>query len=219
MFFLADMLNKKLHLPRSGEALPGRGKPLRTAARHCVSRRLLKGPYPEGAESLVLAMGDFHAAERLFWSLEGVWVTAAGFCGGTTPNPTYQEVGTGLTGHAQAVLVVFDPAIVSLVDLLKLFWETHNPTQGMRQGSDIGTLYRSGIYPRGDGQNRLALASRDAYQVALDGAGFGAVTTSIVPEAPFYFAEAEHQQYLAKNRTGAILLKGTGVAFPDSTQR
>jgi peptide-methionine (S)-S-oxide reductase len=218
MFFLADMLNKKLHLPRPEEALPGRGKPLRTAARHHVSKRPLKGPYPEGAESMVFAMGDFHAAERLFWPLEGVWVTAAGFCGGTTPNPTYQEVGTGLTGHAQAVLVVFDPAIVSLAGLLKLFWEAHDPTQGMRQGSDLGTLYRSGIYPRDAGQNRVTLASRDAYQAALHDAGLGAITTEIVPEAPFYFAEADHQQYLARNRSGGAGLTGTGVVFPDSAR-
>ncbi len=217
MFFLSDMLNKKLHLPEAEEALPGREKPLRTASRHRVSRRPLKGPYPEGTESVVFAMGDFHAAERLFWPLEGVWVTVAGFCGGMTPNPTYQEVGTGLTGHAQAVLVVFDPAIVSLADLLKLFWETHNPTQGMRQGGDIGTLYRSGIYPRGSAQHRLARVSRDAYQAALHGAGLGAVTTEIAPEAAFYFAEAEHQQYLAGNRSGGVGLAGTGVAFPHPT--
>lgn len=214
MFFLADMLNKKLHLPKPGETLPGREKPLRTAARHHVSRRPLKGPYPEATESVVVAMGDFHAVERLFWPLEGVWVTAAGFCGGATPNPTYQEVGTGLTGHAQAVLVVFDPATVSLAALLKVFWEAHNPTQGMRQGSDVGTFYRSGIYPRGAGQQRLTLASRDDYQAALQGAGLGVVTTEIAPDAPFYFAEAEHQQYFAKNSGGGGLT-GTGVVFPD----
>lgn len=213
MFFLADMLNKKLHLPKAGETLPGREKPLRTAARHHVSRRPLKGPYPEGAESVVFAMGNFHEAERLFWSLEGVWVTAAGFGGGATPNPTYQEVGTGLTGHAQAVLVVFDPSIVSVQALLKRFWEAHNPTQGMRQGSDIGTFFRSAIYPRSAAQHRLALASRDAYQAALQGAGLGTITTEIVPDAPFYFAEAEHQQYFARNGGGG--LGGTGVAFSD----
>ncbi len=214
MFFLADMLNKKLHLPRPGEALPGREKPIRTALRHHVRKRPLKGPYPEGLASAVFGMGDFHRAEGLFWPVPGVWVTAAGFCGGATPNPTYQEVGTGLTGHAEAVLVVFDPAVAPYAGLLKLFWEAHDPTQGMRQGKDVGTMYRSALYPGNETQHEAALASRETYQEALRAAGIGAITTEIVPAMPFYFAEAEHQQYHAKNRTGAAGPAGTGVAFP-----
>lgn len=213
MFFLADMLNKKLHLPKPGEALPGRAGPVRTAVRHHVSRRPLKGPYPQGLQWSVFGMGDFHAAERTFWPVEGVWVTAAGFAGGMTPNPTFQEVGTGLTGHAQAVLVVFDPAVVSYEALLALFWEGHDPTQKMRQGGDVGTMYRSALYPEGEAQLETALASRDVYQAALHAAGLGAIATQIVPEAGFYFAEAEHQQYLSRNRSAGSSLKGTGVSF------
>lgn len=213
MFFLADMLNKKLHLPKPGEALPGRAGPVRTAARHHVSRRPLKGPYPQGLQRSVFGMGDFHTAERTFWPVEGVWVTAAGFAGGMTPNPTFQEVGTGLTGHAQAVLVVFDPAVVSYEALLALFWESHDPTQKMRQGGDVGTMYRSVLCPEGETQLETALASRDAYQAALHAAGLGAIATQIVPEAGFYFAEAEHQQYLSRNRSAGSSLKGTGIPF------
>lgn len=213
MFFLADMLNRRLHLPKAEEALPGRAAPVRTAARHRVSRRPLKGPYPQGLEPSVFGMGDFHKAEPIFWQAEGVWVTAAGFAGGMTANPTFQEVGTGLTGHAQAVLVVFDPAVVSYDALLKLFWEGHDPTQKMRQGGDVGTFYRSGLYPQGEAQFQTALASRDAYQAALHAAGLGAITTEVVPGAGFYFAEAEHQQYLARNGNSVCGLKGTGVSF------
>jgi peptide-methionine (S)-S-oxide reductase len=212
MFFLSDMLNKKLQLPKPGEALPGRDKPMATASRHYVSKRPLKGPYPDGLETAMFGLGCFWGAERLFWETEGVWVTAAGYAGGLTPNPTYQETCTGLTGHAEVVLVVFDPKIVSYADLLKIFWEAHDPTQGMRQGNDVGTTYRSAIYALGDDQQQAALASRDAYQAELRKAGRGKVTTEIAPAPEFYFAEEDHQQYLAKNPYGYCGLKGTGVA-------
>jgi len=213
MFFLSDMLNKRLHLPKPGDALPGRAKPVRTAVKHHVSKRPLKGPYRQGLETAVFGMGNFHDAERLFWQAEGVWVTASGFAGGLTANPTYQEVLTGLTGHAQAVLVVFDPAVLPHAGLLRLFWEGHDPTQGMRQGADIGTPYRSAIYTYGETQHRAALASRDACQSALSAAGFGKVTTEIAAAPEFYFAEAEHQQYLSRNPGNPSGLKGTGISF------
>ncbi len=212
MFFLADMLNKKLELPKPGEALPGRDRAIPTARQHFVSGRPLAGPYPEGLETAMFGLGCFWGAERLFWQTEGVWVTAVGYAGGITPNPTYQETCTGLTGHAEVVLVVFDPKVVAYSDLLKIFWEEHDPTQGMRQGNDIGTTYRSAIYTFGEAQHRAALASRDAYQQALRDAGRGQITTEIAPAPAFYFAEAEHQQYLAKNPFGYCGLKGTGVA-------
>jgi peptide-methionine (S)-S-oxide reductase len=212
MFFLSDMLNKKLNLPKPGEALPGRERPIPTAARHYVSKHPLKGPYPEGLETALFGLGCFWGAERLFWQTPGVWVTASGYSGGVTPNPTYQETCTGLTGHAETVLAVFDPKVVSYADLLKVFWEAHDPTQGMRQGNDVGTTYRSAIYTLSDEQQRQALASRDAYQASLKDAGRDRITTEIQPAGPFYFAEEEHQQYLAKNPQGYCGLKGTGVA-------
>ncbi len=212
MFFLSDMLNRKLNLPKPGEALPGCARPIPTGAEHFVSKRPLKGPYPEGLETALFGMGCFWGAERLFWQTPGVWVTAVGYAGGTTPNPTYQETCTGLTGHAEVVLVVFDPKAVSYADLLKLFWESHDPTQGMRQGNDVGSTYRSAIYTFGAAQQQAALASRDAYQAALDASGRGKITTEIAPAPEFYFAEADHQQYLAKNPYGYCGLKGTGVA-------
>jgi len=212
MFFLSDMLNKKLNLPKPSEALPGRARAIATAARHFVSKRPLKGPYPEGLETALFGLGCFWGAERLFWQLEGVWVTAVGFAGGVTPNPTYQETCTGLTGHAEVVLVVHDPKIVSYAELLKLFWESHDPTQGMRQGNDVGTTYRSAIYSFGDAQRQAAIASRDAYEAALRGAGGGKITTEIAAAPEFYFAEPDHQQYLAKNPHGYCNLRGTGVA-------
>ena len=212
MFFLSDMLNKKLHLPKPGEALPGRDRPIPTAAKHHVTRRPLKGPYPQGLETAMFGMGCFWGAERLFWQTEGVWVTAVGYAGGQTPNPTYQETCTGLTGHAEVVLVVFDPALVSYGELLRIFWESHDPTQGMRQGNDVGTTYRSAIYTFGEAQQAAALASRDAYQAELRKAGRSAITTEIAPAPAFYFAEEDHQQYLAKNPYGYCGLKGTGVA-------
>ena len=212
MFFLSDMLNRKIQMPKPGEALPGRSQPIPTAAEHHVSRRPLKGPYPEGMEKAMFGLGCFWGAERLFWQTEGVWVTAAGYAGGITPNPTYQETCTGLTGHAEVVLVVFDPKVVAYSGLLKIFWEGHDPTQGMRQGNDVGTTYRSAIYTFGAAQEQAAAASRDAYAKALKAGGRGRITTEIAPAPEFYFAEADHQQYLAKNPYGYCGLKGTGVA-------
>jgi len=212
MFFLSDMLNKKYHMPKPGEALPGRPNAIPTAAKHHISKRALKGPYPDGLETAMFGLGCFWGAERLFWQTEGVWVTAVGYAGGYTPNPTYQETCTGLTGHAEVVLVVFDPKVVSYQDLLKVFWEAHDPTQGMRQGNDVGTTYRSAIYTYGQAQQDAAIASRDAYQAALKSAGRDKITTEIAPVPEFYFAEEDHQQYLAKNPYGYCGLKGTGVS-------
>jgi peptide-methionine (S)-S-oxide reductase len=214
MFFLSDMLNKKLNLPKPGEALPGRQKPIPTSTKHFVSRRSLKGPYPEGLETAMFGLGCFWGAERMFWQMPGVWVTAVGYAGGITPNPTYQETCTGLTGHAEVVLVVFDPKAVSYSHLLKAFWENHDPTQGMRQGNDVGTTYRSAIYTSGEAQHAAAIASRDAYEVSLREAGRGKITTEIEPAPVFYFAEADHQQYLAKNPYGYCNLRGTGISCP-----
>ena len=212
MFFLSDMLNKKLKLPAANEALPGRAEPIPTAAQHYVSRRPLKGPYPDGVEIAYFGMGCFWGAERLFWQTPGVWMTAVGFQGGHTPNPTYQETCTGLTGHAETVMVVYDPEQVSFADLLKIFWESHDPTQGMRQGNDVGTTYRSTIYTTTDAQLAEAQASKVAYEDALIAARRSKITTEIEPAPMFYFAEPEHQQYLAKNPYGYCGLQGTGVA-------
>jgi len=212
MFSISDVLNKKVQMPTSEQALPGRDRPLPTASHHYVSKRPLKGPYPEGFATALFGLGCFWGAERLFWQTEGVWVTAVGYAGGITPNPTYPETCTGLTGHAEVVLVVFDPNVVSYPDLLKIFWEAHDPTQGMRQGNDVGTTYRSAVYTVGETQARQATASRDAYQASLRLAGRGTITTEILPAPAFYFAEEEHQQYLAKNPYGYCNLKGTGVA-------
>lgn len=212
MFFLSDMLNKKLKLPTPQEALPGRDRPIPTATKHHVSKRPLHGPYPDGLETAYFGMGCFWGAERLFWETPGVWVTAVGYQGGVTPNPTYQETCTGLTGHAEMVLVVYDPREVSYGELLRIFWESHDPTQGMRQGNDVGTTYRSAIYTTSDAQLAEALASKEAYEAALGAAGRSRITTEIAPAAQFYFAEVEHQQYLAKNPFGYCGLKGTGVA-------
>ncbi len=218
MFFLSDLLNKKTQLPKPEQALPGRDRPMPTAAKHFVSQRPLKGPYPEGLETAMFGLGCFWGAERLFWQMDGVWVTAVGYAGGVTPNPTYQETCTGLTGHAEIVLVVFDPKIVSYATLLKIFWESHDPTQGMRQGNDVGSTYRSAIYTVGEGEHRAALASRDTYDAALRAAGRDKITTEIAAAPEFYFAEEEHQQYLAKNPYGYCNMKGTGVscAIPQS---
>ena len=212
MFFLSDMLNKKLKMPAPSEALPGRDRPMPTASKHYVSKHPLKGPYPDGLEQAMFGLGCFWGAERLFWQIPGVWVTAVGYAGGITPNPTYQETCTGLTGHAEVVLVVFDPSQVAYADLLKIFWEAHDPTQGMRQGNDVGTTYRSVIYTFGDTQQEAALVSRDAYQAALKQAGRDTITTEVEQAPNFYFAEEDHQQYLAKNPYGYCGLKGTGVA-------
>ena len=212
MFFLSDMLNKKTTMPKPEQSLPGRARPIPTASKHFVNKRPLKGPYPDGLETALFGLGCYWGAERLFWQTEGVWVTAVGFAGGVTPNPTYQETCTGLTGHAEVVLVVFDPKIVSYAQLLKIFWEAHDPTQGMRQGNDVGTTYRSTIYTYGEAQQQAALASAEAYGKSLKSAGRDRITTEIEPAPEFYFAEEEHQQYLAKNPYGYCNLKGTGVA-------
>jgi peptide-methionine (S)-S-oxide reductase len=209
---LLDMLTRKLSMPPAGEALPGRSDPIPTAETHFVNGRKLKGPYPEGLQTALLGLGCFWGAERVFWQTPGVYVTAAGYAGGATPNPTYQEVCTGMTGHTEMVLVVFDPAKVSYAELLKRFWEAHDPTQGMRQGNDVGTQYRSAVYVFGDEQRRQAEASRDAYQRALGKRG--TITTEILNAPPFFFAEDYHQQYLAKNPGGYCGLGGTGVSCP-----
>lgn len=212
MFFLSDMLNKKLKLPAAGDALPGRNEPLATSGTHFVSKRDLKGPWPEGMDAAYFGMGCFWGAERLFWQTGGVWVTAAGYAGGTTPNPTYQETCTGLTGHAEIVMVVFDPTVVSYGKLLKIFWESHDPTQGMRQGNDVGTTYRSAIYAASADQLAQAEASCKAYGKALARAGRERITTEIRMAPEFYYAEADHQQYLARNPGGYCGLRGTGVS-------
>jgi peptide-methionine (S)-S-oxide reductase len=203
---------KKSELPAAGQALPGRPSPIPTAQNHFVSGHALKGPYPEGSAKALFAFGCFWGAERKFWQLPGVWVTAVGYVAGTTPNPTYEEVCSGQTGHTEAVLVVYDPKQVTYAELLKAFWESHNPTQGMRQGNDIGTQYRSGIYTFNGAQQKAAEESKKEYEVALKQKGYGAITTEILPAPEFYFAEDYHQQYLAKNPRGYCGLGGTGVA-------
>ena len=192
----------------------GRPDPIATDEVHFVLGHPLKGPHPDGFESAVFAMGCFWGVERVFWKLPGVWVTSAGYAGGQTPNPTYREVCSGETGHAEVVEVVFDPAKISYADLLKVFWETHNPTQGMRQGNDVGTQYRSAIYYADEAQRIAAEASRDAYQAALSAKGLGRITTEIAPRPPYYFAEGYHQGYLAKNPDGYCGIGGTGVECP-----
>lgn len=203
---------KTVEIPPKGAALPGREAEIPTAEAHFVNGRALKRPYPEGIEVAVFGLGCFWGAERKFWETEGVWATAVGYAGGETPNPTYQEVCSGGTGHTEVVLVAFDPQKVSYDELLKIFWESHDPTQGMRQGNDIGTQYRSAIYTNGPDQAAKAEASREGYQAALRGAGLGAITTEIRQAGEFYYAEDYHQQYLAKNPQGYCGLGGTGVA-------
>ncbi|MCB5174141.1 peptide-methionine (S)-S-oxide reductase MsrA [Microvirga lenta] len=204
---------KRLDLPTKADALPGRSTPLPTAERHFVNGRPLQGPYPEGMKQALFGLGCFWGAERKFWQMEdGIWVTAVGYAAGITPNPTYEEVCSGLTGHNEVVLVVYDPAKVSYEALLKTFWENHDPTQGMRQGNDVGTQYRSGIYVFDEDQRRSAEASKQAYAEALASRGYGPVTTEILAAPPFYFAEDYHQQYLAKNPGGYCGLGGTGVS-------
>lgn len=204
----------KLRLPAPGTALPGRSTPIATAERHRLFDRSLKPPFPEGSATAIFGLGCFWGAERLFWRLPGVLLTAVGYAGGETPNPTYDEVCTGRTGHAEVVLVVFDPATIAYADLLRTFWEAHDPTQGMRQGNDVGTQYRSVIYTTDEPQAAAALASRDAYDRALRDAGFEIVTTEIRAAPPFYWAEADHQQYLDRVPHGYCGLAGTGVACP-----
>jgi peptide-methionine (S)-S-oxide reductase len=205
---------KSLELPTQETALPGRAHPIPTAQTHFINGHPLKGPYPEGMETAVFAMGCFWGEEKKFWSLPGVYLTAVGYVNGVTPNPTYEEVCSGRTGHTEAVLVVYDPKVTTYAALLKVFWESHDPTQGMRQGNDIGTQYRSGIYPANDAQEAAAQASKEAYQQALSAKGFGKITTEIVPAGEFYFAEDYHQQYLAKNPAGYCGIGGTGVVCP-----
>ena len=203
---------KKPAMIDAASALPGRAEPLPTAQRHLVNGNPLKGPYPQGAETAIFAMGCYWGAERKFWQVPGVFVTAVGNAGGFTPNPTYEEVCSGLTGHTESVLVVFEPSKVSYEALLKVFWESHDPTQGLRQGNDVGSQYRSAIYCTTPGQKKAALDSKAAYEAALRARGFGPITTEIAEAGPFYFAEAYHQQYLARNPNGYCGLGGTGVS-------
>jgi len=208
------MFGKSQTMPSKDAALPGRKQPMPVPAEHFVNHHRLEPPFPEGAARAMFAMGCFWGAERKFWELPGVYVTAVGYAAGYTPNPTYREVCTGMTGHAEVVLVVFDPKAISYDELLRVFWENHDPTQGMRQGNDVGTQYRSGIYYYDADQGRAAEASRDRFQQELTGAGFGRITTEILPAPEFYYAEDYHQQYLAKNPGGYCGLGGTGVACP-----
>ena len=206
------MFGKKARMPARDEALPGRTEEMPVPARHYVNGNPLKEPFPPGMELAQLGLGCFWGAERKFWETAGVYSTAVGYGGGYTPNATYEEVCSGLTGHTELVLVVFDPSVLSYEALLRIFWEAHDPTQGMRQGNDVGTQYRSAIYTYSDAQRDAALRSRDAYQQSLNKAGFGPITTEIAAAGPFYYAEEYHQQYLAKNPGGYCGLGGTGVA-------
>jgi len=210
----AMLFRKTADLPTTENALPGRDAPVKTDETHFVLGNALKGPYPAGFQTAVFGMGCFWGVERVFWQTPGVWVTAAGYAGGITPNPTYEEACSGQTGHTEAVQVVFDPAVISYGELLKVFWENHDPTQGMRQGNDMGSQYRSAIYYLNDAQKAEAEASSDAYQGALDKAGRGKITTEIKAAGPFYFAEDYHQGYLAKNPGGYCGIGGTGVVCP-----
>ena len=209
------MFSKKpLTIPSKAEALPGRAERMPVPDAHFVNKNRLSEPFPEGLARAVFGMGCFWGAEKKFWQLRGVYSTAVGYAGGPTPNPTYREVCTGQTGHNEVVLVVFDPNVIGYDDLLKTFWENHDPTQGMRQGNDVGTQYRSGIYYFDDAQKRAAESSRDVFQKRLTAAGYGAITTEIVPSPEFYYAEDYHQQYLAKNPDGYCGFGGTGVSCP-----
>ncbi|SMH53111.1 peptide-methionine (S)-S-oxide reductase MsrA [Azospirillum agricola] len=209
---LGQFLRKPATLPGPDEALPGRSEPIPVPDRHAINGNPLKPPYPAGLEVVDVGLGCFWGAERKFWQIPGVWVTAVGYQGGHTPNPTYEEVCSGRTGHTEAVRVVYDPAKVSLDTLLRAFWEAHDPTQGMRQGNDVGTQYRSAIYTHTAAQLEAAQATRDAYQQRLKAAGYGPVTTEIREAPPFYHAEGYHQQYLHKNPGGYCGLGGTGVS-------
>lgn len=205
---------KKVTLPTVREALPGRSEKMPVPSGHYVNGHPLQPPFPVGMESAMFGLGCFWGAERKFWQLEGVYTTAVGYAAGITPNPTYQEVCTGMTGHNEVVLVVYDPRVISYEQLLKVFWESHNPTQGMRQGNDTGTQYRSGIYTYSPQQKQLAEKSRSIYQDALNKAGHGQITTEIIDAPEFYYAEGYHQQYLAKNPGGYCGLGGTKVECP-----
>ena len=206
------MFDKKQTMPTPAEALPGRSEKMPVPERHFVNGAPLHAPFPDGMEQALFGLGCFWGAERKFWQQPGVFTTAVGYAAGVTPNPTYREVCTGMTGHNEVVLVVFDPKQVSYEELLRVFWENHDPTQGMRQGNDAGTQYRSGIYTYGDAQRESAERSRDAYQQDLTKAGYGRITTEILPAPEFFYAEDYHQQYLAKNPGGYCGIGGTGVA-------
>jgi peptide-methionine (S)-S-oxide reductase len=214
MVLRSQILTEKSHLPSPELALPGRAEAMSVPAQHYVNGNPLQGPFPAHLQQAVFGLGCFWGAERRFWQQPGVWSTAVGYAGGFTPNPTYEETCSGLTGHTEVVLVVFDPQVISYADLLKLFWEVHNPTQGMRQGNDIGTQYRSAIYCTTGEQLAAAEASAEQFQQALEAQGFGAITTEIRMAPTFYYAEDYHQQYLAKNPGGYCGLRGTGVCLP-----
>jgi peptide-methionine (S)-S-oxide reductase len=204
----------KTQMPAPQDALRGRDREMPVPERHFVNGNRIVPPFPEGFRTAVFGMGCFWGAERVFWQTPGVWSTAVGYAGGFTPNPTYEEVCSGLTGHAEVVLVVFDPARVTYDQLLKVFWENHDPTQGMRQGNDAGTQYRSAVYASNEGERSAAEASRGAYQAVLSKAGYGEITTEIKEAGPFYYAEDYHQQYLGKNPNGYCGMGGTGVSCP-----
>jgi peptide-methionine (S)-S-oxide reductase len=206
------MFGKPSSIPSKSEALAGRAERMPVPEKHHVNGARLEAPFPEGLEQAMFGLGCFWGAEKKFWQQKGVYTTAVGYAAGHTPNPTYREVCSGMTGHTEAVLVVFDPKQISYADLLKLFWENHDPTQGMRQGGDVGTQYRSGIYYYDDDQRAAAERTRDAYQQQLTDAGYGAITTEILPAPEFYYAEDYHQQYLSKNPDGYCGIGGTGVA-------
>ncbi|MDJ0759340.1 MAG: peptide-methionine (S)-S-oxide reductase MsrA [Woeseiaceae bacterium] len=208
------MFKKNLALPSADSALPGRDAALIVSNRHYVNGNPIKPPFPDGLETAIFGLGCFWGAERKFWELDGVFSTAVGYAGGYTQNPTYEEVCSGQTGHSEVVLVVFDPGQVTYDELLRTFWENHDPTQGMRQGNDIGTQYRSVIYTNSDSQMTSAEQSKSAYQGRLDSAGYGAITTELAPAGRFYYAEEYHQQYLAKNPGGYCGIGGTGVSCP-----
>jgi len=208
------MFDKKTKMPAAGEALPGRAQKMDVPEKHHVNGARLEPPFPAGSEAALFGLGCFWGAEKKFWNVKGVYTTAVGYAAGLTPNPTYREVCTGQTGHNEAVLVVFDPKQVSYADLLKVFWESHDPTQGMRQGNDVGTQYRSGIYYYSEAQREAAERSQQAFQQKLAEAGYGRITTELLPAPEFYYAEDYHQQYLSKNPDGYCGLGGTGVTCP-----
>jgi len=208
------MFDKKTRMPSSQEALPGRSERMSVPPAHQVNGARLEPPFPAGLETAMFGLGCFWGAEKLFWGLKGVYTTAVGYAAGSTPNPTYREVCSGQTGHNEAVLVVFDPNQISYAELLKVFWESHDPTQGMRQGNDVGTQYRSGIYCYGEAQREAAERSRDAFQRQLTASRYGRITTEIIAAPEFYYAEDYHQQYLSKNPNGYCGLGGTGVTCP-----
>ena len=206
-------LGKKLTIPTPEQALPGRDQEMKVPEKHFINGNPLKGPFPVGMEMAIFGLGCFWGAERKFWQQEGVYTTAVGYAAGSTPNPTYREVCTGMTGHNEVVLVVYDPEKISYQDLLKVFWESHNPTQGMRQGNDTGTQYRSGIYTYSETQKQQAIASKAAYQTELSNAGYPEISTEILDAPEFYYAEDYHQQYLGKNPNGYCGLGGVGVCY------